>query len=373
MAEAKPKKRKRKVVSSRKKSSASLRRVIKPKKKKASSLELRKFISNPIITPSPNSYWESTATFNPSAVYGDGKIHIIYRATGVGDISMFGYASSKDGFTIDSRGDRPAYFHRQKRDETLPYIPYLSGGGWSGGCEDPHLTKMNDTVYMLYTSFDGWGSIRIALTSIAFEDFAKQSWKWKNPVLISPYGEIHKNWILFPEKIKGKYAILHSIVPKILIEYIDDLDEFDGKTKFIKSVQGNRVPPKDCKGLWLRGAGPAPIKTKYGWLVLNHIMDVRDPNRYKIGAMLLDLKDPTKILAMSSEPILEPDEWYENNGHKSGVVYACGAVEVNGWLFAYYGGADIVTCVAVAEMKPFLKELLASKTPKLKNIRIKKK
>ncbi len=344
-----------------------LKRTSKPRKKKVSAISLRKFESNPIISPSPHSYWESTATFNPSAVFGDGKVHLIYRAIGAGDISMFGYASSKDGFTIDNRSKHPAYFHAVQMDKSLPFPNYVSGGGGLGGCEDPHLTKIDNIVYMLYTSFDGWGSIRIALTSISFEDFVRERWNWKKPVFISPPGEIHKNWVLFPEKINGKYAILHSLAPKVSIEYVNDLSEFDGRDKFIKSVQGNRQPPKDCKGLWLRGAGPAPIKTKEGWLVLNHVMDVRDPNRYKIGVMLLDLKNPSKILTQASEPILEPDEWYENHGHKAGVVYACGAVVVDGWLFVYYGGADTVICVAVAEFKPFLKELISTGKPKLKH------
>lgn len=68
-------------------------------------------------------------------------------------------------------------------------------------------------------------------------------------------------------------------------------------------------------------------------------MDVfRDPNRYKLGVMLLDLNDPQKIIARSKEPILEPDESYENDGWKAGVSYCCGAVVRDGQLLIYYGG-----------------------------------
>ncbi|MES2213945.1 MAG: hypothetical protein V4465_00935 [Patescibacteria group bacterium] len=361
-----------KKVSAKKTSKPVLRVKRKLLKKKISAGSLQKFIENPIITPAPHQYWESKATFNPSALYADGKVHILYRAIGVGDISMLGHAVSKDGFTVFSRNTRPVYFHKVAADKTVPSVNYVSGGGGLGGCEDPHLTRIDDTVYMLYTMFDGWGAIRIALTSISFDDFVNERWNWKHPVLISPPGEIHKNWVLFPEKIKGKFAILHSIVPKVLIEYVSDLDALDGSVP-IKSIFGDRTAPKGKKGLWPRGVGPSPMRTRYGWLVLNHVMDTRDPNKYKIGAMLLDLKDPTKVIAQATEAILEPDEWYENAGHKAGVVYSCGAVIVRDWLFVYYGGADTVVCVAAAKLDPFLKDLKNSGVPKLKKITSKKK
>lgn len=336
-----------------------------PVKKKVSPATLRKFQDNPIIEPAAPLHWESKATFNPSAIYGGGKVHLIYRAIGDNNASTFGHATSSNGFTIDERSAHPVFFHHTPvpdRQSSRP-IAYLSGGGWNGGSEDPRLTLIDGKVYMLYLSFNGWESARIALTSISFEDFARENWHWKRPVFISPPGEVHKNWVLFPDKIKGKFAILHGISPRILIEYVTDLDEFDG-TKFIHSVH----PHGGHRDSWdssVRGVGPAPIKTKYGWLVLYHAMDMKDPNRYKLGALLLDFDEPTTVIAHSDQPILEPDEWYENEGFKSGVVYACGAAVVDGWLFVYYGGADKVVCVATAELEPFLKELMSSGSSRL--------
>ena len=333
-------------------------------KKAGSHIELERFEGNPIIEPSAAT-WESKATFNPSALYGDGKVHLIYRAIGENDVSVFGYANSADGLSFNRRSKHPAFFQAAPSGpRSNLQIPYSSGGGWNGGSEDPRLTRMGEMVYMLYTSFDGWGSIRIALTSISFDDFVNERWNWKTPVFISPPGEVHKNWVLFPEKINGKYAILHGISPRILIDYVDDLEEFDGK-KYIRSFNPNGPRSTDSWDGWLRGVGPAPIKTKEGWLVLYHAMDLRDPNRYKLGAMLLDLTEPEKILFQSSQPILEPDEHYENYGYKSGVIYSCGAVVVDGWLFVYYGGADKVACVATAKLGPFLEELTQG-TAKLK-------
>ena len=332
------------------------RRVGRPKKVKTTPPSVEKFKKNPIIKPSPKNTWESKATFNPGAVEKDGKVHLVYRAIGDDDTSVLGYASSNDGLNIHERLSKPIYFQKNNSGNPISYqIPYSSGGGWNGGCEDPRLTIIDDVVYLLYTAFDGWGSLRIALTSIGLGDFLNKKWHWKKPVLISPPGEIHKNWVLFPEKINGQFAILHSISPKILINYFDNLDEFQDD-EYVKTYYGKVIRKKGWDN-WMRGAAAPPIKTKYGWLLLYHAMTSKDPNKYKLGAMILDKKNPTKILYRSKKPILEPKECYENEGFKQGVVYCCGAVVKDKQLFIYYGGADKVTCVATADLDSFLKEL----------------
>lgn len=369
MAKKEDKNKKKKVVLKKtskkylKKSRSSPKKIIK---KEAGAPVFIKFDNNPIILPNTENVWETRATFNPAAIYADGKVHIFYRAIGDNDVSVFGYASSSDGFSIDKRSDEPAYQRTWQRSSFDLPIVYGSGGSWNGGCEDPRLTVIGDTVYMLYTAFDGWGSLRIALTSIKLEDFLNEKWNWKGPVLISPPGEIHKNWTIFPEKINGKYAILHSISPKILIDYVDSMDEFNGK-RFIKSQYGVDSTRKNFWDSSIRGAGPPPIKTEQGWLLLYHAMDNKDPNKYKIGAMLLDLKDPAKILHRSEKPLLEPEECYENEGFKAGVVYSCGAVVFGGKLMVYYGGADKVTCVATADFNDLLKKLVFGGKPELKS------
>ncbi len=280
-------------------------------------------------------------------------------------MSVLGHAKSNDGIRVDSRSKMPIYFHTTEKDtkHILPQILYSSGGGWGGGCEDPRATLIDGKIYLLYTAFDGWGSVRIGFTSIDLDDFISGRFDWKKPVLISAPGQLHKNWALFPEKINGKYAILHALSPEIMVEYLDSLDELDG-TKFITSVhQGS--PLWYLRDGWIRGIGPAPITTKYGWLVLYHGTEAADPGKYKLWAMILDKNDPTKVLYRSNKPILSPDEGYENNGFKSGVVYSCGAVVKDGTLFVYYGGADTVSCVATANLEKFLKELITHKVPSL--------
>ncbi len=330
-------------------------------------VKLKKVVSNPIISPSLYS-WESRATFNPAAFEEDGKVYIVYRAAGDDDSSVLGCATSFDGYSVEERPTYCIYKRKAKYPKVGEKIDYISGGGWNGGCEDPRLTLIDKTLYLLYTAFDGWSSVRMALSSISLSDFKNKKWNWSNERLISPPGEMNKNWVLFPEKINGKFAIMHSFYPKILINYFDSLDELDG-SKYIKSNNTRPIDDKRTWDSWFRGVGPTPIKTKDGWLVLYHAMDHKNPDRYRMGALLLDLDDPTKILHRSKNPILEPEEDYENNGHKWGVVYSCGAVIKNKELFVYYGGADKYVCVASITLKELIDSLKGDKNIKLKDIK----
>ncbi len=332
--------------------------------------KLSRFGGNPIITPRPENLWESKATMNAAAIYENGRVHLLYRAIGETDISVIGYASSPDGLNFDKRSDTPIYVPREKFEGAAKnsynygLSPYISGGGGAGGCEDPRLTKIDNTLYMTYMAFDGYHGPRVAITSIKLKDFLNKQWKWEKPKILSRPGQTHKNWVLFPEKINGKYAILHSIAPHIAIDYVDSLDIEDF------NIESRRLTHGD-ENSWdniVRGAGAPPIKTKYGWLLFYHAMDKRDPDRYKIGAMILDYKNPKKILYRARLPVLEPDEKYENEGFKSGVVYACGATLIDDDLFVYYGGADTVTCVAMANLNEFLNRMVGKTKVKTRTI-----
>jgi beta-1,2-mannobiose phosphorylase / 1,2-beta-oligomannan phosphorylase len=339
-----------------------------------SSCVLDRFEGNPILEPRPEHWWESKAVFNPSAIYETGRVHIVYRAIGDADISVFGYASSVDGFYIDERLPEPIYVPREPFEgsgllSSMPsyhqrtYMPtedesyesYVSGGGW-GGCEDPRLTRIKDRVFMTYVAFDGYSPPRVALTSIHIDDFLNKNWQWKKPVLISLPGVIDKNACILPEKINSKYVIFHRVFPDILVDFVDDLD-FDGTTRWLKGQF--KIQPRasywDSRKI---GAGAPPIKTADGWLLIYHGVDERDAGRYKIGAMLLDLKNPSKVLSRIEKPILEPQAWYENEGWKSGVIYPCGAVVVKDHLLVYYGGADKVVCVASTKLDKLLDQLI---------------
>lgn len=331
------------------------------------SLKLNRSHMNPMISPNPHNSWEAFTTFNPAAVYADGKIHLLYRAQGYDYISVVGYAQSEDGHSISKRFSEPAYLPSEAFEYTGHNKPkkisqmYVSGGGY-GGAEDPRATIIGDRLYMTYVAFDGYNPPRVALTSIALDHFLNQNWLWEKPVLISPPGVVDKSAVIFPEKIKGKYVIMHRIYPDILIDYVDSL-EFDGKT-WLKGE--HKISPRP--GFWDSrkiGAGAPPLKTKDGWLLIYQSVGEQDSSKYKVGAMLLDLEDPSKVLHRSQSPILEPDAPYENEGFKAGVIYPCGAAIVKDTLYVYYGGADSHVCVATANLNEFLQELKHSEIAKL--------
>lgn len=325
---------------------------------------LKKLRHNPIIRPLVENWWESRATFNPSALHDRGKVHIIYRAIGDNDISVLGYATSIDGIHIDSRSPNPIYKPTQPFEgknaerSSVVFSPYMSGGGGSGGVEDPRITKIDGRIYMTYVAYDGATHPRVALTSIGEEDFHNQNWTWEKPVLISKPGEVNKNACILPEKIDGKYVIFHRVYPDILIDFVNDLN-FDG-SEFLKGEY--KIRPSDNSWDSRKiGIGATPIKTRDGWLLIYQGVGNSDPGKYKVGAMVLSKNDPTKVLFRSRSPIIEPIESYENDGYKSGVVYPCGAVKLGGELIVYYGGADTVVCAAHENFDYFMKKLMEHK------------
>lgn len=335
-----------------------LEEIVLDRKKAAPPLHLKKHHGNPILSPDATNRWESQAVFNPAAIYEDEKVHLLYRAVGDDWTSVLGYANSDDGFRIALKLPFPAYMPRKSFEGAAvrpdPNSPYTSGPG-SGGCEDPRLTRIGDKLYLTYVAYNGWSGPRVALSSIDVSDFLSHNWNWSEPVIISKPGVIDKNACIFPEKIQGKYAIMHRVFPHILIDFVDSLD-FDGKT----FLQGeHKIAPRtigwDSRKI---GAGPPPIKTPYGWLLIYHAVDDKQDHKYQFGAMVLDLNDPTKEIHRSSYPIVSPTHWYENEGYKAGVVYPCGAVVIGDTLHVYYGGADTYICVATAPLTNFMEQLL---------------
>ena len=326
--------------------------------------KLDRYSGNPILKPRISLNWEAKSVFNAGAILLDGRIHLLYRTTSDDDISYLGYAASEDGFAFNIRPTSPAYVPREAfegvRQPQLPpptSNPYASGG-IAGGCEDPRLTLIDDRLYLTYVAYDGRNPPRIAVSSITKSDFLSQRWNWRKAMLISRPGVVDKNPALFPEKIGGCYVLLHRVYPDILIDFLEDL-EFKCHSCWLKGE--SRISSRP--GNWDSrkcGAGPPPIKTKLGWLLIYHGVDDSDEGRYKIGAMLLKPDNPSQVLARLNKPLLEPDAEYENVGWKTGVVYPCGAVVLGERLIVYYGGADRWLCAASITLNKLLDALVSN-------------
>ncbi len=311
-------------------------------KPKSLSNFLTRYEKNPILLPRPENTFENLAVFNPAAIEIDNTIYILYRAMSKDGVSSVGYALSNDGSTIIERGDKPVYVPREGFE--------IKNTPGNSGCEDPRLTLLEDRIYICYTAYDGMTPPHVALSSIAVDDFKNKKWNWDKPVLISPNGVDDKDACLFPEKINGKYLILHRITNDICADYVDHLD-------FSKSPLASGTPiilPR--KGMWdgeKVGITAPPIRTEKGWLLLYHGVS-SNHHTYRIGAILLDLHNPTEVIARASQPIFEPETEYEIHGQVSSVVFPCGIVLRDGVLFIYYGGGDSVVALATVPLKKIL-------------------
>lgn len=346
--------------------------IVLGSRKKHTAVALVRAATNPVLRPTERP-WENKAVFNPGAIALEARTHLFYRAIGSDGISRFGYASSKDGIAFDERLPDPSYTVQYPRMAGAPASPryeptvYASGGSW-GGCEDARLTLLEGRVYLTFYAFDEDDMIRVSIASISPEDFAAHRFdRFSPPIFISPPHQTHKNWILFPEKINGKFAILYSVSPKLEIAYRDSIENIGTTEPFIESWAGSRNEIPERTGVWdarVLGAGPPPIKTKSGWLLFYHAHDAAEPTRYKWGALLLDLVDPTKIIARAPAPVFSPDASYENDW-KPGVAYACGAVVRDGILFVYYGSGEMTVSVATAPLDAFVGALARGEQPAL--------
>jgi predicted GH43/DUF377 family glycosyl hydrolase len=322
-------------------------------------------VKNPIITPDKTHPWEAQATLNPAALrFGKGKqatTHILYRALSQNNTSSIGYASSKNGLSVDERDPNPVYVPRESFE-----LKKIANG--NSGCEDPRLTKIGKVIYMCYTAFDGIGPPRVAITSITEKNFLKKNWQWKTPILITPAGFDDKDTCILSEKTNGRYFILHRVGDEICGDYLKSLSFKKETIKKCIRIIGPRINTWDSLKV---GISAPPLKTKYGWLLLYHGIS-KTQHTYRIGAVLLDLKDPAIVLARTSDPIFEPEESYEKIGVVNNVVFPCGMALKDGFLYIYYGGADTVIGVATIELDTVLQALTRDVKPIRMGIRIEK-
>ncbi len=216
----------------------------------------------------------------------------------------------------------------------------------SYGIEDPRITKIGNTFYICYAcAFDDGVVPCLAST----KDFI--SYK-KHGIMFAPD---NKDVLLFPEKIDGKYYALHrpspSFVPanNMWIASSPDLIHWGNHCQIATSRKyswdNGRI-----------GAGAVPIKTEFGWLEIYHGAD--NNNCYCLGAMLLKLDEPSKVISRLDEPIMLPTEKYEKIGLFNNVVFICGAIEDEDEIIIYYGAADCNIAVAYINKNELLSKLL---------------
>jgi len=281
-------------------------------------VRLRRFAGNPILKAEPANPWEERAVFNAGAVLKDGKVHMIYRAVSRDYTSSLGLALSEDGYHFE-RVPGPLYAGTDPSE--------------SRGVEDPRITFIDGRYRMLYTAYDGKHP-RVAMAES--DDLIH----WKRYGIILPH--LHnKDSALFPEKIGGRYCLIHREPPNMWLAWSDECYHW-GDFEVLA-----RPRPNTWEHSKIGLSGP-PVRIAEGWLVVYHGVD--ENSVYRQSLMLLDLENPRKILRQHLEPIIEPTEPYELCGDVDNVVFSCGHVVKDDTFLFYYGGADTVMAVATCPM-----------------------
>lgn len=307
-------------------------------------MELLRNSTNPILLPDPTSDWETYNVFNPAVIYHNHLWHMHYRAQGLDWVSRIGYAVSHDGI----------HWNRMR----LPVLEPRDGLD-SRGVEDPRVVEIDGTFYMTYTAYgsrvtenakpthSGGGILPMIASSKNLI-----SWDRLGPIVT---GEDNKDHVLFPRKINGRFTALHRRHPNVWQAFSDDLLNWNEKD--MSQIYG---PRKDSQWDSLSvGNNGAPIETSEGWIVLNH--GYNSDRIYKIGTVLLDLEDPSKVIRRPTEPIFWPREIWELRGDIPNVVFSCANPVVEGKVYVYYGGADHAIGLATCQLSDLLSFVTNSK------------
>lgn len=218
-------------------------------------------------------------------------------------------------------------------DEEPAIKPMAEEESW--GMEDPRITKIGDVYYINYTSVTENGAATSLISTKDFEHYERHG------IIFAPE---NKDVTIFPEKIDGKYVAFNRPVPggigapEMWLAKSPDLLHWGEQKHFCG------LSKEDSWDNGRIGGGAVPFKTDKGWVKIYHAADKND--RYCLGAFLLDLNDPSKVLAKTSQPILQPETEYEKTGFFGNVVFTCGCLLKDETVILYYGAADDKICRA---------------------------
>ena len=291
---------------------------------------VERYAKNPILTPADVPYPVATV-HNAAVVKHDGRYVMVFRSHQRNGRSILGIAESEDGFQFRVH-DKPFMTPAEKE----PFATYEEYG-----VEDPRLCRIDDAYFLTYSAYSRHG-VRIGLAHTSDLRSIERM------ALITPCDT--RNVVLFPERFGGRYARLerpHTDIARwsIWIAYSPDLIHWGDAEVLMKPAAYHWDEMKV-------GPGATPIRTERGWLHIYHgVFETMAGAVYRLGVALHHLRDPSKLLGVADEWILEPEAPWERAGYVPNVVFSCGAVpEPDGTVKIYWGGADTVMCAGVARL-----------------------
>lgn len=294
-----------------------------------------RYSSNPIISRHENFF--ANSIFNSAVVPFNGGYAGVFRCDDKAVRMNLFVGFSDDGINWKISGE-PIRFEGDPEVTAFEYR------------YDPRVIFIEDRYYITWCNGYHGPTIGVGFTF----DF-KTFYQLENAFL--PY---NRNGVLFPRKIGGKYAMLsrpsdtgHTPFGDIFVSYSPDL-EFWGKHRHVMSPSKFEESGWQCTKV---GAGPIPIETDEGWLLIYHgVITTCNGYVYRMGAALLDLDDPSKVLCRSRYYILGPETPYEQNGDVPNVTFPCAALadSETGRIAIYYGCADTVTSLAFTTVDDIL-------------------
>lgn len=304
---------------------------------------VKRYEKNPILTKDDVPYPVETV-HNAGMVKHQGRYIMLFRSHQRNGRSIIGMAESDDGFSFTVK--------------PKPFLVPASEGIFAEyeeyGVEDPRITQLDGRYLITYSAYSRQG-VRIALAQT--EDFEQV----ERIAFITQSD--YRNVVLFPQKFDGCYVRLDrphtEISPwSIWISYSPDLIYWGDSRVLIKPVQYHWDEMKI-------GPGAPPIKTDDGWLNIFHgVFKTMDGAIYRLGAALHQLDDPAKVIGVSDDWILQPEDPWEVTGYVHNVVFTCGAVpEDDGTVKIYWGGADTVICVGTAYIKDLVELCIKKSRP----------
>ncbi|NOY12240.1 MAG: glycosidase [Deltaproteobacteria bacterium] len=305
---------------------------------------VKRYAKNPILTKEQVPYKVETV-HNAGVVKHQGKYVMLFRSHLQNGRSIIGLAESADGFSFSVSKD--------------PFLVPATEGPFAEyeefGVEDLRICAMQGEDYLLtYSAYSKHG-VRVALARTA--DFRQI----ERVAMISQPDM--RNVVIFPEKWNGRYVRLdrpHSEISpwSICISYSPDLIHWGDSQVLMKPLPYHWDEMKI-------GPGATPFRTKAGWLHIYHgVFKTMAGAVYRLGVALHDFADPAKILGISDDWILQPEDPWEITGYVSNVVFTCGAVpEEDGTVKIYWGGADSVMCVGTAQITDLVKMCLERPRP----------